>query len=834
MKTIDESLQEFENIADSIDIFISTDCNESDTRSKIIDSYLLKVLGWDERDIKREGHLDSGFFDYKVSCPSLSFVIEAKRVFKDFILPSGHRTTKFKSIYKENEDVINQIRSYCGDIGLQYGIITNGKQFIIGKLFNTDGTDWKENKCLLFHNQEDIRKRFVEFYENMSKNSLINNGGFKFDYSPIETQAKTILSTLLHRDKEIDRNNLSAQVTPLIDKFFGEIFSSEIEEDENFIKECFVENKEIKKNRDEIERLFADKVPEITNVVKAVNTKSIVSQISEEINLDNINIKNPTPPKPIIIIGTKGAGKTTFINHLFKTKDEEFEENHLVVYIDFREFYEVNHVFSPSTLSKEIYSKLIEKYETLELHKLTALKRIYQKEIRQNNESIWLYAQDKEEIYSPLLSMFLSEKLNDHTKHLEYLNNYLIRDRRKRIIVVIDNADQYPIKIQEQIFLFAHSLSRTSNCGIIFSLREGYYYKWRNKTPFDAYESNVYHITAPKYSEVLLKRIDFTLSHLNNLEGTSNSVTRTGLKIEMSNQSVIEFLSGLKDSLFSDNNNDLIDFLSFTTYPNIREGLRIFKQFLTSGHTNVSDYVLREVYKESNRKNKQVIPIHEFVKSLGLQNKLYYNSEYSIIYNIFIPPKESNDHFINYFILKYFFDTYETKGIANKYLVFEDVISLFKDFGYRTNILLHSIEKLIEFDLLESEDYISDIEVSKYKSNVNLCITSKGYYYYKALIQRFHYIDLVLQDTPIFSQEYFEKLKEKFPESDPIGNRNLSERVKSVRLFINYLIEQETKQTTSIISTFGKPTEYLNDALKIDISKIESKLESILEYKEDN
>ncbi len=824
MKNIDDSILEFEKICVEIDEFISQDHNESDTRSKIIDNYIINILGWNEKDIKREGHIDSGYFDYKITCPSISFVIEAKRVYKEFVLPSGHKKTKIKTILKENKDVIIQTRNYCGDIGLQYGIITNGKQFIIGKLINTDGTDWKENSCIFFHGIEDIRERFVEFYDNTSKFALINNGGFKFDYLPIHTDAKSIISTIMHRDKEIDRNNLSAQISPLIDRFFGEIFSSEIEDDIDFIRECFVENKEIKKNREEIERLFADKVPEITNVNKAVNTASIIRQISEEINLDNINIKNPTPPKPIIIIGTKGAGKTTFINHLFKTKDEEFKQNHLVVYIDFREFYEANNLFEPYNISKEIYGKLIDKYEYLELHKLTALKRIYQKEIKQNNDSIWLYAQHNPELYNPLLAVFLTEKLKEPSKHLAFLNNYLIRDRRKRIIVIIDNADQYKIDIQEQIFLYAHSLSRNSNCGVIFSLREGYYYKWRNKTPFDAYESNVYHITAPKYSEVLLKRIDFTLEHLNNLEGKSSSVTRKGFKIEISNQSVIEFLSGLKDSLFSETNSELIDFLSFTTYPNIREGLRVFKQFLISGHTDVGSYIMREVYKQSDRKNKQIIPIHEFIKSLGLQNKLYYNSEFSIINNIFIPPKDSNDHFINYFVLKRFFDTYETKGIANKYLSLNDLISFFKDLGYRTNFIFDSVEKLIEIELLESEDFLSDIELNILDDNINLCISSKGFYYFKELIKRFHYIDLVLQDTPIFSKEYFEAIKSDFPMSDNNGFRNLNNRVESVKRFIEYLTEQENKQSIAIIKSLGKPLDYLKDNLNIDIQKIESKL----------
>ena len=133
MKKIHEALIEFENAIEEINNFIEEKHNESDTRSKIIDCYLVKILGWSEKDIKREGHLDSGYFDYKISCPAISFVIEAKKVFKEFVLPSGHNKTKFKTIYKENIDVISQIRSYCGDIGLQYGIITNGKQFIIGK-----------------------------------------------------------------------------------------------------------------------------------------------------------------------------------------------------------------------------------------------------------------------------------------------------------------------------------------------------------------------------------------------------------------------------------------------------------------------------------------------------------------------------------------------------------------------------------------------------------------------------------------------------------------------------------------------------------------------------
>ena len=174
--------------------------------------------------------------------------------------------------------------------------------------------------------------------------------------------------------------------------------------------------------------------------------------------------------------------------------------------------------------------------------------------------------------------------------------------------------------------------------------------------------------------------------------------------------------------------------------------------------------------------------------------------------------------------MKRFYETYETNGMTNKYLTLEDLINFFKDLGYRTNTITNVIEKLIEFELLESEDFVSDIEFNSLENNVNLCISSKGYYYFKELIKKFHYIDLVLQDTPIFSQEYFEKIKSIFPQSDQNGIRNLNSRVETVKLFFDYLLYQENQQAISVIKVFGKPLEYIREDLFSDIQKIESKL----------
>jgi len=822
MKKIEESLLAFQEYKANYRKYIDTDLTESDTRSKLIDILLTEVLGWEEPDIRREGHVDSGYYDYRISIPGIHFIVEAKKQFNEFILPSHHTKTTIKAILKSNEDVLLQIRNYALDEGIPYGVITNGYQFIILKTFNTDGKKWKDNSCIIFNDILDIENRFIEFYENLSKYSIINSGGFRFDLPIANIEYKTVLSSLIDKDKELIRNSLSVSITPLIDTIFGEIFSEEREDDIEFIKKCFVENEETKKNKNEIERLFGDYAPEIRNVIPVVNSDNIASQISKEINEDAITIKNNYPPRPIIIIGSKGAGKTTFINHLFKYKLENEElENHFIVYIDFRKFFEHDANFEPTRIASEILETIYTKYENLELHTLKVLKRIYYLEIKRNDESIWLYDKNNDEVaYNRKLSSFLEGVKNDSLNHLKLLSKYLIRERRKRLIVIVDNADQFSDIIQEKLFVFAHSLTKSTLCGTVISMREGYYYKWQNSPPFDAYESNVYHITAPNYVEILQRRIDFALERGPMFEKKIRGVNQKGITFEFSSGYISDFLSGLRNSLFSSENSELINFLNHTTYPNIREGLRVFKSFLTSGHTKVQDYILRERYRTQQMKTHQVIPIHEFIKSIGLQNKHYYNSEISFIYNVFTPPTDSTDHFIKIYVLQDLNDIIEKRSYTERFVANTFIIEKLNSLGYKINTINSTLASLIKAALVDTDEQLSDVEWMELPEKYNLSLTAKGHYYLKEMINRFHYYDLILQDTPVFDIPKFDEIKSVFPLSNEVGIRNIEDRIECMKRFFDYLSHMENKQSRRTKAVYGNIIDSIIPYINSEIDRM--------------
>lgn len=827
MDMINDCLDKFSLYKRVFENIINDPLTETDTRSKIIDKIFTDVLDWTEDSIDREGYVNNGFYDYCFGFSGFSFVVEAKKSQNEFIVPTNHKSALLNIIERANPDIIRQVRLYLFEKGLQYAVLTNGYQFIIGKFANTDGSEWRKNKCIIFNGFEDIENRFTEFYNLLSKYSNVNGMGMRSITNDFNIEVgRSIISTIPAKDLELDRNSLSAELVPIISKVFGELIDVDEEHNKELIKECFIENSEIRKNKSEIERLFDDIPPLIDNVIKARNTESIVSQIITKIESDEVKFKANTPD-PIIIIGSKGAGKTTFINYLFQNdKFNETKENHPYVYIDFRQYYQNIELLNPQ-LYVDILDQLYSKYPELNLHEDTAIRSMYSTEIKRNDASVWKYYKENDiDTYQSKLNDFLCNKLQDHENHYNKLSEYLITRRRVRICIIIDNADQLNDAIQEQVFLLAQSICRRSKSAAIISLREGYYYKWRNYPPFNAFQSNAYHITAPPYQDVIQKRIDYTLNQLTEIDGRSSGVITDNIKLSIDKESVILFLQTLRKSLLTPNS-EMLKFIQETTSPNIREGLDVFKQFLISGHTEISTYIVRQ---KVDPKSEHHIPYWEFLKATALGNRKYYDREKSIINNLFYPASGNTNHFSKIKLLKYLDHLSGNKGISERYVNIRELITKFSNLGYMEKSIENELIELSRYRLIETDNFVSDRIDVKYGINddASICISFKGYHYINTLLYNFSYIELVLQDTPIYNQNMFEQMRKVFPLADNFGKRDLSNRVKSSENFIEYLKLEELKELPiPLLESTHNISLSIENGIKRDTDRIQRKIMNI-------
>jgi len=742
--TIDKSIPQFEKYKKIFEKYRSEDITESDTRSKLIDFLLREVLGWDESNIDREGHTQQGYYDYKIKIPGFHFVVEAKKNFDEFKLPNRNSHISINTLRNSNSEVIDQIRKYIFEENIQYGVVTNGHQFIIGRFINNDGTDWKKNKCLIFNGLNDIEERFIDFYNALSKQSISTNLSFKIEDAVSEI-GHTLVSVVIDREKELVRNTLSSALAPTLNTVFTELYKYEVLDNKELIEACFIENNEIKKNQSEILRIFDDMPPHLDRVIPARNMDSISNQIAMEITEYPTTLKEIEPPKPIIIIGSKGAGKTTFINYLFKVQIAKiFDGKRPFIYLDFRRYTKEDILVKKDIIYRDILNYLYDSYPELELATQKTYKRIFLKEIKINDSTIWKDYKDQYHLpeykakYDSELAIFFKDSIKDVEKHVCLLSQYLIRERRIRLCVIFDNADQLDVEVQKESFIFSDSLIKKAYCNVIISLREGYYYKWRHHSPFDAYEPNVYHVSAPPYHEVLQKRISYALRKIN-IKGRSSGEFGKISYLTIDNHTVIDFLESIQKTIFGTDNSEMLRFLEHTTYPNIREGLDIFRHFLLSGHTDVGKYILRQ-HVDGN--SKIPIPIWEFIKAVALDSKLYYQNDYSKIHNLLIPCEGSTQHFTKIKLLGYLSDFTTGNSKTERFVSITQICEVFIAAGYKAEILHNELQILLDYKLIESDTFISDTEDSnKLTSALNLSISLKGHYYYNEFISTFTYLD---------------------------------------------------------------------------------------------
>lgn len=796
MTNIDESLGKFASFLKDVDQFIENDMSETDTRSKVIDKLFFDVLGWDESDVIREEHVDSGYYDYKFSTSDFGFVVEAKKNFVEFSLPDRGRFVSFNTLLKGNKEVIEQIRDYIVDKSLSFGIITNGKQFIFGQFINTGGHDWKKNKAVIFRNLDDIAENFIEFHNYLSREAVVQNRQIRINLpAPVPN---VMLDHLKGNSESIFRNEFSSQITDVILKAFGEIGRDKDSAEIELLKYCYIKNKDINKYATELDSTFSDIPPKFEAKIEKIKVgDSLTDKMKEKLVTENY-VKTPSPL--MILIGGKGVGKSTFIKYFFEIElSSKLKTQRPSVYLDFRGYTEQG-VKDTKSICQKYIDKLSKSYPELNLFDINVLKQIYKTRIEENSKGIWRHLTDQKENYDGKVANFLEERMSDPVNHLEMVSKYLQGHCNKNLCLIFDNVDQLGDDAQKEAFLLAESIHQRLNCITIISLREGYYNSWKNKPPFNAFHSTVFHISAPRYSEVIKKRLEYITEKLSfekitgDVRGKSVTLSPTGFK---------NLFSSLHHTLFKYQNSDLLSYLEETSYPDIRLGLEKIKKFLVSGHTNISSYMTYSSYR---------IPIWEFIKAIAFDNSRYYHSDESLIFNILNPVNGNSNHFTKIRILEFLYYESGQKVNVEKYYLVKEIIDIFKTAGYDDSIIISELTELLNWLLIDDIAISSDIDHDGKISMISkVRLTYSGMYYLTQLLNRFHYSELVMQDTPIFNEDYFNKLKSNFPESDIYGKRNLSSSLESVSYFLEYLSEEETRDHERAL------VENLHPCLKLNI-----------------
>jgi hypothetical protein len=327
---------------------------EQDARIHIIDRILIEVLGWDRSGIQTEPPTGSGYIDYLLSAGGQGrLVVEAKRTSKILIDTRQPRMSWYKvsgPALKSASEGLEQAQRYCAVEAVLFSALTTGIEWIGFWAIRTDGVKPKEGKAIVFPSLESIEQNFAIFHDLFSKDGMLSNlyQIHIHEAEGLQISQNEHLETVINLSERhlLPKSSLLRDMEDIYRKFFSTISG----EDSDMLAECFVESKESRAADESLDKIARN----LINTIVPVN-----SEKGEELQTQIKNALEFKRGKFVLIIGNKGAGKSTFIDRFFRlVLDKKIHESCLVVRIDL-----ANSDGNQSTIANWLTEQLKEKIE---------------------------------------------------------------------------------------------------------------------------------------------------------------------------------------------------------------------------------------------------------------------------------------------------------------------------------------------------------------------------------------------------------------------------------------------------------------------------------------
>jgi len=796
LNSLDNSIENLRNILTELSSFVESKgtVGETDTRVKVIDRILKEVLMWPEQLLSREDHVTgerNGFTDYQVKLYDRPYIaIEAKREGVVFELPTRtFRQIKISTLLQGTNNIssaIKQVRGYCDDLGIRFGIATNGYSWVIFRALRDD-MSWRDGSATIFYSLNDIIDNFTEYWNLMSFDS-ITQGSLERQSSQIFLPTKSqvrIIDKLFNSDNPLERNRLHGQLDKFISAFFQDIADkSEL----NILDSCYVYSKNTENTYQSLDYLIKDSLPKFLRnegTVEVITGPKSAGTFQDKMR----NAVGSQRGELYLILGGIGCGKTTFIKRYFRLIVDDSLRNATVwLYISL--------LGPPSESSKletfiweDILRQLRENYYDLIKENRRTIKRAFAKEIDLLNETTFKSEQLKADEYERRLSPYLEEWQRNTGAYVPRLLN-ICEQRNKAIIICIDNVDQLPPIFQSELFLLAQNITRKTGSITILALREETYYSARVQKTFTAYSNQKFHISAPDFLSLIGKRLNYSREVLSLPDDELKLELKSG--IELDKKAIYDFLSIIQTSVFNSNKN-ITRFIQAICFSNMRLALDMFSMFLISGATDVDKML--NIY---NRTGKYFVPFHEFVKSVMLGDRRYYKESQSKIINLFTYGADRNSsHFTSFRVLRLLINrqsVYSDEGPG--YIDIAILVNIFDEILNNREDLINTCNRLLKWNLIE----VNTRSTESIIGSSHLRITSAGKYYVNYLVNSFCYLDLVLQDTPIDDAYIVEELTRLVKQVDNLSGRDEDKlertevRFSRVEVYLDYLSKEEDKE----------------------------------------
>jgi len=773
MTTMDwgEKSVELDKIAEIVCDKDLTSSSEAETRFQIIDTMIIEVLGWSRKQINVEERItaeeDGGYVDYLMRNKDQMILVEAKRYGITFATATNRTRLSLSGTVltrKGIKQAIEQAEQYAETLsGIDAIVVTNGLCWCI---FGPNSRDSNVFAYIFFPFEKS--EHAEKLFELIGEQNVASGSLGLLSENP-QSQENRLIYELGRLDGRVDRNNIADHLVPAINKA---LYADAILKDPQQLERCFVPTEARTRFDSLLNMHLADVKPKELTPVKRIRSGKTKTELHD---LVESGLPQIAPPVTLII-GPVGSGKSTYLSHFKHVSGSRIlrdSEAHWV-YVDFEEM-------GPSGNCREfLYKKLLdylgEDHEGLRTDYRAAVEPAYKNDISRLAKGPLAPIIRNKEAFDKKISEYI---MSDYEKVEPYVDKVFAYIAEKNLtIIVLDNTDLYEDeKIEADVFSEGLAFSKRVKAHVIVSMRDTTFVKHKSESIFDAYELRKLWLDPPPFSEVLSRRLKYSRVLLDQKEARIS--TSGGSHIVVEDLGV--FFDIVKESLLSGTSGYFLNSISDL---NIRRGLNLVNNFLTSGHIQ-ADRALKIYLEDGDRRFK--FPFHEVFKGTLLGQWRHFREDRSDLLNLFDSRiGSSNLRLLRLHILKFLYNR------ANRKETIETPFGLVYSEFCPAGLSPENVDLIIE--RLQKEGLIKVLSHDLPKNEQILVITRCGGYYIEFLSKRLVYVEECMYDTSIDDTKVWGALSELTNEIEHEHDvpKRMKTRKERMEVFLEYLISVES------------------------------------------
>jgi energy-coupling factor transporter ATP-binding protein EcfA2 len=528
-------------------------------------------------------------------------------------------------------------------------------------------------------------------------------------------------------------------------------------------------------------------VEPIDRVLRAAKPNSSIQSEKIEDSGKPIEIlKKFSDPKPLekkvlLLIGSVGSGKSTFVDYLQEVAIPKDVLNATL-------WCRLNMNSAPVTpseiydwLRKQIVESCRMSYPDKDFDDLDVIMQVFAPEINKFKIGVGrLYQADSPE-YNVQLAKYITDQQNDTKINTLAHIRFCCGNANRLLVIVLDNCDKRLRDEQLLMFEVAQWMQGEFRALVILPLREETYDNNRSQPPLDtALKDLVFRIEPPLFQHVLVRRVQLSLNELLQQGKKSFSYNLpNGFRVEYPASDQGYYLSSMLRSIF-EHDRYVRRMIVGLAGRNIRRAMEIFLEFCNSGYIGED-----QIFKIRQSEGQHILPLNIVARVLLRSNRRFYDSDNSYMKNIFSANMQDDlpNYFIRMMILRWLelkFALPGTGGLKGYYTKLTLKTSLVPH-GISEGMLDREIDFLLKSQCIVAEhlrtDTVADDELIR--------LAPAGFVHLES-IGNIEYLAAVSEDTWFDDVQIAERIAERI--SNDKSHFSVQNTAKNARDLYEYLI----------------------------------------------